>query len=426
MNLKEETLHAIWRYQAVHPLRLRTVDGQKIEVIWPGNYNALDSGPDFFNSKVYIDDSIWAGNVEIHVKSSDWIKHLHHFDPAYKNVILHVVWEDDLGKIDGLRYIPTVELKSVISEKIISKYASIDVKNNTVVCKNNLAEIKRIDWIYWKEKLLIERFESKAKQVEKLFELHKSWEEVAFRLILLSLGAKVNKHPMGMLPNYISSKILMKERHRPNMIEALLLGCSGMLDFNLKDHHLRLLQELYDFSSSKYSLKSMDHSWWKFARLRPGNFPNLQLSILSSNIKRWNGFSSVLLNSKNLNELKTYFSEQANDFWDDRYKLDSLSKKNIPKRFGKQQLQRIFINAVLPFQIAHKRFNNVTLEYDEVLDQLTKFAPEKNRVTNIWEELLIENKSLWDSQALLELYYNYCNRKKCLNCSIGIKTIKSE
>ena len=124
--------------------------------------------------------------------------------------------------------------------------------------------------------------------------------------------------------------------------------------------------------------------------------------------------------------MSAFFLEPASEFWDSRYKISAESKKSIPKRFGKQQLQRIFVNAVLPFRIAHKRVYNTQVDYTDILDQLTKFAPEKNHVTHIWETLSIDNEHLWDSQALLELYQNYCNRKKCLNCSIGIKTIKSE
>lgn len=423
---KEEILHSLWKYQVVHPLKLKTVEGMTVEIAHPGNYNRLDSGPDFFNAKVFIGDNCWAGNIEIHVKSSDWIRHLHHFDPAYKNVILHVVWEDDLGKMEGLRYIPTIELKNKIPLGVLKKYSRIEKQTDTIICKDHLSEIRRIDWEYWKEKLIIDRFVRKASFVEQIFEKEKHWEKTAFVVLLQSLGGQLNKQPMGMLAQYLSPLILQKESHRPQNIEALLLGVGGFLDSNFSDDYLTQLQEVFSFLEEKYNLQSVPYSNWRYSRLRPANFPNIQLSVLAQNINLFQGLCSSLIAIKTLHDLQKVLLNPANEFWDDRYKMESISSSVLPKKYGKNQLLRIYINAVIPFQMAYNGMKGTGFDYIEILDQLTKLPPEKNRITKRWEELGIENNNLWDAHALMELFNHFCNRKKCLNCSIGIKTLKTE
>ena len=202
-DINEKHLHSIWKYILFKSNNIFTKCGKKVQIISPGYYNESDAGPDFSQATIIIDEIKWVGNVEIHILASDWVKHLHHFDPAYQTIILHVVWEDDMGRVDGLRYFPTIELKSLVLQQTLDKIKMLTESKSSLMCEKFLFETNTMDWVNWKEKLLLERFKIKTDAVLQFFSVTKCWEETAFRILLQALGAKVNKYPFSILGNYI-------------------------------------------------------------------------------------------------------------------------------------------------------------------------------------------------------------------------------
>jgi hypothetical protein len=423
-NITEKYLHSIWKYILFKTDSIYTKCGKKVEIISTGFYNESDSGPDFSQATIIIDKIKWVGNVEIHILSSDWVKHLHHFDSAYQTIILHVVWEDDMGRVDGLRYFPTIELKNLVLPETLNKIEFLTESKSNLMCEKFLLETSTIDWVNWKEKLLLERFKIKTDAVLQIFSTTKCWEETAFRVLLQALGAKVNKYPFGILGNYVSYKVLQKERHNFNHLEALLLGVAGMLDCNFKHSYTLKIQEQYYFLNQKYRLGTMQKSWWKWLRMRPNNFPDLQLAILASNIYEWKNIVSVFEQSIYWNHMQIFFSKPASTYWDNKFTLEKEAKNTLSKKFGTEQIKRIYINAIVPFLIAmyiEKGKNDKILD---VLEKLNGIPPENNKLTKIFPAKFVTNNNLWDSQSLIQLNNVYCSQKKCLNCNIGIKILK--
>ncbi len=423
-NINEKFLHSIWKYILFNNSDIYSKCGKKVQIISPGYYNESDAGPDFSQATIVIDDIKWVGNVEIHILSSDWVKHLHHFDEAYQTIILHVVWEDDMGRVDGLRYFPTIELKNLVSQETLDKIKILTESKKSLMCDKFLFETSTMDWINWKEKLLLERFKIKTDAVLQIFASTKCWEETAFRILLQSLGAKVNKYPFSILGNYISYKIIQKEKHILTHPEALLLGSSGMLDNNFTDKYTLKLQEQYYFLNQKHRLGTMQKSWWKWLRMRPSNFPDLQLAILAQNMYRWNNIVSVFEQSIHWKHMQIFFSQSANEYWDNRFSLEKVAKNEVPKKFGTEQIKRIYINAIVPFVIAMYIEKGKLDKILDLLDQLTEIPAEINKVTKIFPAKFVNNNNLWDSQSLIQLNNVYCSQKKCLNCNIGIKILK--
>jgi hypothetical protein len=424
ISINEKYLHSIWKFILFKSNSIYTKCGKKVQVISPGFYNESDSGPDFSQATIIIDNIKWVGNVEIHVLSSDWVKHLHHFDAAYQTIILHVVWEDDMGKVDGLRYFPTIELKTLVLEQTLDKIKVLTESKSNLMCENFLHESTTLDWINWKEKLLLERFKIKTDAVLQIFSITKCWEETAFRILLQALGAKVNKYPFGILGNYISYKVIQKEKHINTHPEALLLGVAGMLDTNFSDSYALKLQEQYYFLSQKHRLGTMQKSWWKWLRMRPSNFPDLQIAILVQNINNWPNIVSVFEQSIHWKHMQIFFSQAANNYWDNKFTLNKIAKNEISKRFGLEQIKRIYINAIVPFVIAMYIEKGKRDKILDLLDQLSEIPPELNKVTKIFPAKFVSNNNLWDSQSLIQLNNVYCSQKKCLNCNIGIKILK--
>lgn len=425
MQLSEIDIHKVWQLQLFNGAGLVTNCGKSIQVLSTGIYNELDSGPDFFNANLIIDGVNWNGNVEIHINATDWIKHLHHFDEAYQSIILHVVWNDDMGVIEGMKYFPTLELRKFVKDETLDSLKLIKSNQNEIFCSYLLDRVNHLDWVNWKEDLLIDRFTEKSEAVYQMFLVTKSWEETAYKLLLQSFGAKVNKQPFGMLSNYLNYSVIKKERYNGSFVEALLLGAAGMLDQNFTTNYALKLQEEYSFLSRKHRLTSMQYSWWKYSRLRPINFPNLQLAILAQNIMNWDNLVGIFEQSNNWFVMRKLFTEPAGEYWDDKYKLDGKSNKVIKKKLGKDQLLRLYINAIVPFNIALEKHRGENYNISSTIDELVNLAPESNRITKKWVDLNIENESMWDSQSLIHLYNNYCTQKKCLNCNIGVKILKS-
>ena len=401
-----------------------STDGEKVVIISPGKHNESDSGPDFSSAKVRIGDLVWVGNVEIHVKTSDWYSHFHHFDPSYDNVILHVVYEDDQNHFEGTKRYPIIELKKCVDPSVWSRIRQIERSKFKIPCSAFINDISTLDWIAWQDRLVTERFDRKVKEVKLIYKLSgKNWESVIFQLLAKSLGGTVNKEPFLILSKQLNISHLKKHKDRLFVIESILFGMSGMLEGSFNDLYPLSLKKEYFFHKTKLSLYQMEGYWWKWLRLRPSSFPTIQIALLSSLIYNLNNLES-LFQANSFSEFKEIMNQNSclSFYWENHYKFDSPSKEKT-KNWGDDILKRIFINAVIPYQIAKNNLVGGKNAY-YFLQKMHSLNYENNSVIRNWQKLNVPISSCYDSQAMLQLNKEYCSRKKCLNCNIGLKILK--
>jgi hypothetical protein len=424
--MKEEFLHYLWKYNLYDPESLIDNDGNKIIVIHPGEYNR-DAGPDFFNSRVCIDGTEWAGNVEIHIRSSHFDNHGHSRDPVFNNLVLHIVAENDKQVFNSRgQEILTVEL--AFDEDLYEKYTCLINNPFVIACQN---EISRFDGFYirhWLHSLLIERLEDKSGLVLKVFyETGNDWDETFYRLLSRYFGFRVNAEPFEMLATALPFRIIRKHADNNFQIEALLFGTSGMLEEGLfrdalaDDYYRELIRE-YKILSSKYSLQPL-HGWiWKFSRLRPVNFPTVRISQLASMLSVAGGVFSKILETSDIKRLKKLFEVSASDYWNDHYVFGKKSRTQA-KSTGAQATDILLINAVLPALFVYGKLRDNNEICERAILFLESINPEENRIIEEWESAGIDVESAFYSQALIQLRNNYCKKRRCLECRIGNKLI---
>ena len=419
--LKEELLHHIWQHRLFSSQWLRTVDGQSVEVIRSGELNT-DAGPDFRNSRIKVDGTEWAGNVEIHIRSSDWLKHNHQTDPAYANIILHVVFEDDLKQ--SLGSFPTLELKGLISDQILRRYENLNNSSDELPCGKQFLEVPELVRNAWFDSLLIGRLQRKSEWMNALVdECHGDLEQAFMVVLFRSFGMKVNAEPFEQLAKQTSWKVLAKHRDSLFQLEAILLGNAGFL-VNPKDEYSQQLNKEYDFLQYKYDLKPLDKKLWKFLRLRPANFPTVRIAQLAVLFQKTGAFLRWFSSQTENIEPKT-LSVLPSAYWETHYHFGSESAPKS-KRIGTTMAQNILINAVAPFLfvLAHREAKPEL--QDRSLAILQQLEAEKNVKVNAFtnQGLMVQNAA--ESQALIELKTNYCDHKKCLACSMGATILKRE
>lgn len=426
--MKEEFLHYLWKYTLYDPRSVRDNEGRVIQVIHPGEYNR-DSGPDFFNARIRIGDTLWAGNVEIHTCASHFDAHGHNLDPAFDNVILHIVAVKDRIVYNSRgEEILTVPL--AFNPGLYEKY--LELLNNpfVIACQ---ADIGRIDprspfVRQWLDSLLTERLQEKSEHILRIYsETGNDWEETFYRLLSRYFGFRVNRGPFEMLASALPLRIIRKHSDNLLQVEALLFGTSGLLDKGLfreavKDDYYKLLVREYRILSSKYSLQPL-HGWiWKFARLRPANFPTIRLSQLAAMLSAMPALFSRVLECNDLKELKSVFEARASDYWNDHFMFGKKSRTS-PKHSGSQASGILLINAVIPAMYVYGRVRGLQRMCEKALLFLEQAVPEKNAVMNEWKMVGIEAESAFYSQALLQLRNSYCKKRRCLDCRIGARLI---
>ena len=424
--MKEEFLHYLWKYGLYDLDKLSDNDGNKIVVIHPGEYNR-DSGPDFFNARILIAGTLWAGNVEIHTRSSHFDNHGHHIDPAFNNVILHVVAEND-KRVFNTRGEELLTVELLFDPALYEKYISLVNNPYIIACQDDIKKLDSIFIRHWLSSLVVERLQSKSELILKIFsETGNDWEETFYRLLTRYFGFRVNTEPFEMLATALPFRIIRKHADSRFQIEALLFGTAGMLEEGLfkealsDEYYLQLIRE-YRILSAKYSLQPI-HGWlWKFYRLRPANFPTVRISQLSAMLSSAGGLFSNVLEATDIIQLKETFEVTASDYWDGHYVFGKKSI-DISKNTGSQATDIFLINAVIPliFVYGHNRDRHDISE--RALSFLENIRPEQNKITGEWKSGGIKAESAFYSQALIQLRNEYCKKRKCLDCRIGSKLI---
>lgn len=415
--MKESVLHYVWQHKLFVAANLKLTSGQTVEIIDVGKLNT-DSGPDFFNAKIKMDHIVWAGNIEIHTRASDWYRHHHETDQAYDQIILHVVKEADVQVFDQVgRPIPQLQLS--LPDDIEDQYESLMLNAKWVSCEDYLSDIHPFVFTAWQERLTIERLMMKTEEIQGLLRLFKyHWEEVFYIRLAEAFGTSVNGLAFRMLAMSLPTSVWMKHAdHLPDM-EALFMGQSGLLTPQVDDAYAQSLYANYLHFKHKYTLTAMDASLWKMLRLRPANFPLRRIAELAALLHQHPQFFARLTVVRPGKEMLQMFTIETSDYWKSRFTWGSGGDM-IFRHPGKEFLHSLIINAVVPMLFSFaKSCGDKELE-EKALSLQEQIPPENNLIIRQWMERGIQFQHAGDTQAWLHLKKHYCDMKKCLRCSIG-------
>lgn len=422
--MKEDFLHYLWRFKKFDTLNLRTTQQEQITIIKTGDYLEL-AGPDFFNAQIKIGTQKWAGNVEIHLKSSDWYVHGHESDIAYENVILHVVWEHDteiFGKNN--RRIPVLILKDYVSLEILSNYNSLVTPKSWIFCEKSIGEVDDFIFKNWQERLFFERLERKSKFIYDLLEeTNQDWEAVLFLLLAKNFGLNTNSNAFLQIAKSIPFPVIRKESFEIENLEALFLGTSGLLDDEKEDVYFTDLKIRYYYLLNKYQLEKHHVDSVQFFKHRPDNFPTIRLSQLANLYQKHQNLFSKIIVLKSVKSVYDLLSVSASLYWQNHYQFDRESIKK-PKSLSKSFLDLIIINTIIPIQFAYSNVMGQSVSED-LIAFMNEVSPEKNAIINKFETFGVSCKNAFETQTLLELKNEYCNQKACLRCALGMELLKN-
>lgn len=402
-----------------------TAHGQQLEILHPGSRNT-NAGPDFLNARIRLGDTLWAGNVEIHLNATDFYKHNHHTDKAYDNLILHVVYAADQEVYSASRQaIPTLEVRGKFDESILLRYRSFIDSKHEIACAGSLNTVQPFTVLAWLDRMMAARLEKKTMRFQAILEqTGNDWEEVTYRVLMSNFGFKVNELPCEMLSASLPFRLLLKHADQLVQLEALLLGQAGLLSGPFTEAYPIKLQREYAFLAAKYHLKPLRPELWKFLRMRPANFPTIRLAQMAALIHANGQVFSTILASRNKSDLDAVFSVCASSYWDTHFRFEH-SSGNTKKRLGQEAINLLIINSVVQLLFAYGQVKGDDAFIDKALLLLEEMPPESNIVTKLFGPLGIKASNALQSQALLHLKNEYCKPKQCLDCQIGHVLIKS-
>ena len=380
----------------------------------------VNSGPDFFNAQLSIGTQMWAGNVEIHVKSSDWYVHHHETDAAYDSVILHVVWEHNIDVFrEDNSPIPTLELKNYVLPHTFKNYTSLlSQKQSWIPCESSIKDVDAFTINHWLERLYLERLEGKYKAIEtQLIESKQDWEAVLFWQLSKNFGLKVNGEAFLSVSKSINFSVVRKSQHEVHLLEALFFGQAGLLDTEAQDRYISELKSTYEFLKNKFSLSRAGVVPVQFFRLRPPNFPTIRLAQLAALYSRSSNLFSRIIEAQTSDQLYAIFEGFTSKFWDTHYTFQKPSK-STPKTLTKAFMNLLIINTILPMKFAFNKFNRHSNQED-IVGIMRKIPLEHNSIVDKFYTFYAFGKTALESQALLQLKQNYCSKNKCLQCAIG-------
>ncbi len=432
--MREEFLYYIWENRLTDK-DLKTVEGEAIEVVATG-YRNTDSGPDFLEAKIQIGDKLWAGHVEIHVKSSDWNRHGHQTDKAYKNVILHVVYENDIQVND----IPTLELKGHFDESLFAQYQRLIASKTWIPCEKSIAKVPVFTRLSWLDRMAVERLESKSGTVTKILEANQfDWEDALYKLLMRYFGLKVNNEAFEYLANILPFKTLLKHADNLPQLEAMLMGCAGFLEDDFTEDYPMLLKREFAVMKAKFNLLTMPAERWKFMRMRPSNFPTIRLAQMAQLIHKNGCLFSKIKAAKDTAEAKALFDVAASEYWETHWRFNKRlpqcdsptdqesgavglsyhGSRKTPKHLGETTADVLIINAVAPLLFCYGKLHKDESVCETALQFLEGTEAEDNAIIRHYAQCGITAENAMQTQALLHLYSYFCKRKRCLECRIG-------
>ena len=423
--MTEEFLHYIWKYALYDPSTLKTDTGEPISILKLGEHNS-NAGPDFLNSKLKIGETIWAGDVEIHINSSDWHRHKHHTDKAYNSVILHIVYKNDEdSRLQNGVKIPTLELK--FEMQLFHHYLQlINSSNKWIACAEDIKKIEPFTYFYWLETLTIERLHEKSETIfSTLRNVKNDWSETFYIHLARNFGFKVNSDPFEMLARTLPLKFLAKHKDNLIQVEALFYGQAGFLNDDFDDVYYKTLVREYNLLRSKFDLKPLEKHVWKFLRLRPDNFPTIRISQFAVLLHKSSFLFTKIIETKSIKYLQKFFQINASSYWNTHYQFGNKSINEREKTFGIASFYNLVINTIAPFLFLYGSESGKEELKDRSLNFLVKTPPEENAIIRNWGKLGFYPKNAFETQGMLQLKNNYCFKRRCLHCQVGNKIISS-
>jgi Protein of unknown function (DUF2851) len=422
--MKEDFLHYIWQFKKFDLLNLQTTNKENIVILKVGDYTQL-SGPDFFNAQIEIENQKWAGNIEIHLKSSDWYLHNHERDENYDSVILHVVWEHDMEvyRKDNSE-IPVLELKKYVSKDLVNQYDKLRATKSWIYCENDIKNIPNFTFKNWQERLFFERLERKSKPInDLLIENQNDWEATFFCFLAKNFGLNTNGESFFKIAQSVPFSLIRKEASEVQNLESIFFGRSSMFEKEKEDNYYKDLQSRWLYIKHKYQLQPVHIESVQFFKHRPDNFPTIRLSQLANLYYVHQNLFSKVISAKSIDELYQIFSVSSTPYWQTHYQFDKESTKKT-KNLSKSFIDLIIINTIVPFRFAYSKSLGKDTS-DENIFLLEQIVSEKNAIIDKFKSIGINAKNAFETQSLLQLKNEYCNKSKCLQCAIGLELLKS-
>ncbi|MDR1342886.1 MAG: DUF2851 family protein [Prevotellaceae bacterium] len=422
--MDEQLLQFIWELGLFDKVNARTTTGERVEVQSSGVRNA-NAGPDFANARLKIGSTQWVGNVEVHLRASDWKRHHHQSDKLYDSVILHVVQRNDCNPVCNSSGVAIPVYEVAFDPSLASRYRQLMESQSFVPCRPLLGSMDSFRLRMFLTRLAVERMEQRSERIAELLAWSgNDWEAVHQRMLFRAFGFGVNAQPFEQLAQRIPPSCIAKHRSSLMQLEALLLGQAGLLDSEAPDeYHLRLLQE-YCLLRAKFSLTPMERHVWKFLRTRPVNFPTIRLAQLAALLNSIGSLTSKVAEIKTLKDCMEIFSATPSEYWSTHYTLGKASKAR-GKSLGEKSVERIAANFVAPMLFAYGKNRSLQPLCEAAVELLEQIAPEQNAQVEGWQSMGVKPQNMFESQALLQLKQAYCDRKRCLQCTIGKQILQS-
>ncbi len=426
--MTEKLLQFIWQYKLFDTTKvICTTQHEPVEILHVGKLNT-NAGPDFENSKIKINETIWVGNTELHVLASDWLKHKHSLQAAYNKVIAHVVYEADMEIKDNLgNIIPCIELKNAIDTKLLTAYDQLLQTTQPIACHNKILHVKEIVRMQQWDKMVIERLLQKSEVIaELLAQSNNNWSEVFYLQVAKVYGGNINGDAFMALATRLPLKILSKHKNNLLQLEALLFGVAGLIPQEAEaGSYEAQLQDEFNFLQKKYSLQVMDITRWKFMRMRPTNFPTIRIAQFAHLIKQSSFlFSAIIEKHLLLTELMKLFACHASEYWNTHYTFYGEAHESVIKHMGAMQTHNILINAVAPTLYVYGKQIDSAVHANQALQLLQELPPETNSITKLFKAMQMPNDNAYSSQAYIQQFKLYCTPKACLKCSVGYSILK--
>jgi hypothetical protein len=422
--MKESLLHFIWQFQKFSKSDLKTVKGEKLEILFPGYPNSL-AGPDFSQAKIYLDNLYWAGPVELHVHSSDWFRHGHQTDLAYDNVILHVVWDfdSDVSYPNG-QSIPTFDLSKYVAASTLENYHNkFSPKPKFISCERQIKSFSKARWLRYQERLFVERMEDRVGFIQNLLKkLKNDWEATLFVLLSKGFGLNINGKAFFDMACSIPFKRVLQLRNDSLNLEAVFMGQSGLLNHPLKGAYQEDLRTRYHYIKSKFKLQIPHGIKVHFARLRPANFPTLRLSQLAQLYSKSGALFEDIVGQQSPQNCYALFDVKASDYWNSHYNFDSKSQSHS-KKISRRFLDLLLTNTLIPIRFTYAKYKGSSGE-DSLFEWAAVVPSENNRILSRFKSFEVPQVNAISSQSILHLYKKYCKLKKCLSCQVGFELMK--
>ena len=417
--MKEDFLHYLWKQRRFDLKNLQTTDHQALEILHPGEYNT-HAGPDFFNARIRIGNTLWAGNIEMHLRASEWLLHSHHTDPAYDNVVLHVVFEEDQALLrNNGEPLPCLVLRHRIPPRLLESYRRLEQERNWIPCQNSLKSVPEIVWNNWLDRMLVERLEHSTTAFRGLLAgTNRHWEEAFYQRMAWNFGLKVNASPFLQMARSLPLTLVGRHRNSPFQLEALFFGQAGLLRPDFQEEYPRALHKEFQFLQHKYGFSPMPGASWKFLRLRPANFPSLRIAQFAALMHQKIHLFAEMMEAPDVASIEQLFAVTPGEYWNNHYVFEKESKPR-PKIPGKDLAHSAIVNSIAPVLFLYGKEHARIDWQQKAMDWLEALPPESNTVVSGWSELGIKVTNAHRSQALLQLKNCYCNARRCMECAVG-------